>query len=150
MPVIDFQEEIKRVSAIHNTLPLWVRAAYSLSFYRPEAIVHLLWDDWGTQLGQPEVVEQDRMFVYCWAAHQIHRFGAGPALRPDIMESLRQKAMAYPEYLESGLLTSPKKIAGTDYRGMNLCILDADLYVETALAKSHKKNRCTVPQTIGV
>lgn len=82
-----------------RALPLWVQAAYSLSFYRPEAIVHLLWDDWGAQLHQPEVAEQDRSFVYFWAAHQINRFGAGPALRPDILEQLREKAMTYPEYL---------------------------------------------------
>lgn len=108
-------EWVKGVERL-KALPLWVQAAYSTLTYNPENIVHGLWEE-SRLLLERESDEDGKMCVLWMAAHQIHRFGAGPALRPDIREKMTQKAMTYSEALADGVALTPKEPRYFDIAG---------------------------------
>jgi len=87
-----------------QSLPVWVQAAHAFLTYNPESVLHQV-RRWGSRLdGCPD--EEGRVVAVVLAAHRIHRFGAGPAVSPDIWPHVvaAVERLEHPEDLAEGPL----------------------------------------------
>jgi len=90
-----------------QSLPVWAQAARAFLTYNAESVLHQV-QRWGSRLDDCSD-EEGRVVAVVLAAHRIHRFGAGPAVSPDIWPHVvaAVQRLEHPEDLAEGLADRP-------------------------------------------
>lgn len=90
-----------------QALPVWAQAARSFLSYNPESVLYQV-QRWMDRLNAC-MDEEGRIVAMVLAAHRIHRFGAGPAVSPEIWLHVvaAVEHLEHPEDLAEGLAQGP-------------------------------------------
>ncbi len=71
----------------YEALPMWMQAAHDILAYNPEAVLFQM-KTWVKKIRNIYTTEIIRDLM-TMSAHRIHRFGAGPAVHPGLLDEVR-------------------------------------------------------------